>query len=177
MQWGLALNPNQKRDPKFSFFLFFVCFFSFLFERKVPFFWSSRKKRGHTKSSITTSSSSYTRTEYYTYIIFIKADILLSISFPASATTTTTTTTCGGVTKRKSNNTRGERETKKRSIISLSLRRNNQISNKSEDFCTRVVLFCGERKKKDEHSNRGYSWANLERVFHPPGLEFQQQQR
>ena len=73
--------------------------------------WSA--KRGHTKSSITTSSSSYTRTEYYTYIIFIKADILLSISFPASATTTTTTTTCGGVTKRKSNNTRGEERDKK----------------------------------------------------------------
>lgn len=171
---GFSAKPQSKTGIQNSPFF---CFFFPFFERKVPFFWSSRKKRGHTKSSITTSSSSYTRTEYYTYIIFIKADILLSISFPASATTTTTTTTCGGVTKRKSNNTRGERETKKRSIISLSLRRNNQISNKSEDFCTRVVLFCGERKKKDEHSNRGYSRANLERVFHPPGLEFQQQQR
>ena len=112
MQWGLALNPNQKRIKILLFFVFFLFFF-LSFERKVPFLVLREKKRGHTKSSITTSSSSYTRTEYYTYIIFIKADILLSISFPASATTTTTTTTCGGVTKRKSNNTRGEERDKK----------------------------------------------------------------
>ena len=175
MQWGLALNPNQKRDPKFSFFLFFLL----SFERKVPFLVLRKKKRGHTKSSITTSSSSYTRTEYYTYIIFIKADILLSISFPASAILRRLRRRLVVVSRNVRATTREEkRETKKRSIISLSLRRrNNQISNKSEDFCTRVVLFCGERKKKDEHSNRGYSRANLERVFHPPGLEFQQQQR
>ena len=85
MQWGLALNPNQNGIKILLFFVFL--FFSFLFEMSS---FLVREKRGHTKSSITTSSSSYTRTEYYTYIIFIKADILLSISFPASATTTTT---------------------------------------------------------------------------------------
>ena len=174
MQWGLALNPNQKRIK----ILLFFCFFFLSFERKVPFLVLRKKKRGHTKSSITTSSSSYTRTEYYTYIIFIKADILLSISFPASAILRRRRRRLVVVSRNVRATTREEkRETKKRSIISLSLRRNNQISNKSEDFCTRIVLFCGERKKKDEHSNRGYSRANLERVFHPPGLEFQQQQR
>ena len=87
------------------------------FCEKVPFLVLRKKKRKEATKTfcpqITTSSSSYTRTEYYTYIIFIKADILLSISFPASATTTTTTTTCGGVAKRKSNNTRGEERDKK----------------------------------------------------------------
>lgn len=171
---GFSAKPQSKADQNSPFFLFF--FLSL--KEKFLFFGPPQKKRGHTKSSITTSSSSYTRTEYYTYIIFIKADILLSISFPASAILRRRRRRLVVVSRNVRATTREEkRETKKRSIISLSLRRNNQISNKSEDFCTRIVLFCGERKKKDEHSNRGYSRANLERVFHPPGLEFQQQQR
>ena len=80
---GFSAKPQSKRGSKI---LLCFLFFSFLLKEKFLFWSSAKKKRGHTKSSITTSSSSYTRTEYYTYIIFIKADILLSISFPASAT-------------------------------------------------------------------------------------------
>jgi len=43
MQWGLALNPNQKRIK----ILLFFCFFPF-FERKVPFLvLREKKKRPH----------------------------------------------------------------------------------------------------------------------------------
>jgi hypothetical protein len=84
--------------------------------RKSSFFGPPQKKeeRGHKDfcPQITTSCF-FVYAHRILYIIFIKADILLSISFPATATTTTTTTTCGGVTKRKANNTRGEERDRK----------------------------------------------------------------
>ena len=107
---GFSAKPQSKREPSW-------CengqncakkFFSFFWSRP-----QKKEERGHFCPQITTSCF-FVYAHRILYIIFINADILLSISFPASATTTTTTTTtCGGVTKRKSNNTRGEERDKK----------------------------------------------------------------
>lgn len=174
MQWGLALNPNQNGDPSFCVKMGKFC-------EKVPLLVGVLRKKKRKEATkfcpqITTSCF-FVYAHRILYIIFIKADIYYFPFHFRRLLLRRLRRLLVVVSRNVRATTREEkRETKKRSIISLR-RRNNQISNKSEDFCTRIVLFCGERKKKDEHSNRGYSRANLERVFHPPGLEFQQQQR